>query len=248
MPKKLFSLSIGPWVLSPGVPSTITLSLILPLVVYLGFWQLQRASLKTGLETQIQTMSGTAPVNILSLKQPLKEIRFKPLELSGMFTPHSHLLLDNQIHEHQAGYRVLTPFELQPSLPLLLIDRGWISKAHIQTNNALLSTPAMAHAIELKGFVNHPPHGIALGESPVHPENFTSVIQTLNYDALEQAFGREFFPFTMQVTQPIEHIFTFIPPTVPVPATRHLGYALQWFTMAIASMLYYLFINTKRND
>lgn len=246
-------LQIGQWSFSPGILSSLSTLLLLLLFVQLGFWQLSRSNEKLmkqkELENRIKqpglTLTSNLQTKLIDPKK-FKDFRYQQLEVKGQFLQQNHILLDNQIFKGQAGYRVITPLLLHANSQLILVDRGWIPLLNGRQTLPNLNT--VKGTLILKGRLNQIPHGIQLKKIPLSPLSlqWPLIIQQLDFKALSNLLGFEIYPFVLQLETNDPHSFNVLPFSFGLSATRHLGYAIQWFTMAIASLIYYVVINCYR--
>src|SRR5690606_37064334 len=65
------------------------------------------------------------PRQVDSLSRLQELPRFEPVRLRGRYEAGQQGLLDVQMHQGRAGYRVWTPFRLD-SGGRVLVDRGWV--------------------------------------------------------------------------------------------------------------------------
>jgi len=175
----------------------------------------------------------------------LKLFRYRQFQIEGQFLPNKNILLDNQILNGQAGYRVLTPF--QPSTPfnLILVDRGFIPWGQDRKQLPLLPIPA--EAMRIIGRLTQLSQGIVLKEDSVDVNpHWPLQIQKIDYQKLSDLLKQQIFPFLIQLPQGAPYSYQNLPPSVGLSPTRHLGYAIQWFTMAGAILIYYWITNMKR--
>lgn len=244
-------LKIGNWAFTPGLISSLSTLMLLLLFVHLGSWQMKRYSEKQSLEKELADKINLPAVPFTTFsKAPLdeehmKSLRYSRWEVSGQFINHRHILLDNQLIEGRAGYRVITPFVAEGDPKVLLVDRGWIPLLRDRT---LLPTfSAISGPNTLQGIINLPSTGLQLKKIELKGNVWPLRVQAIDFKALSQILGTELYPFVFQL-EPGAAIGFHIPPlqNSPFPPVRHLGYAIQWFTLALASFIYYLVINTKR--
>lgn len=118
------------WRFRPGWPATLATALLLPLLISLGQWQLGRAETKEARRAELAARSQLAPWH-LDGTAPLptaEALAYRPVEAAGEYDAAHQMLLDNQVHDGQAGYRVITPLTLaggdRPQQ--ILVDRGWV--------------------------------------------------------------------------------------------------------------------------
>src|SRR5690606_28900045 len=105
--------------------------LLLPLLVWLGFWQLERAAEKTAILTELAERRALPALEASQIKAPPltneePDWRHRQVRLLGRYHPTLQWLLDNRIHEGRPGYEVLTAFELDAGQGWILVNRGWL--------------------------------------------------------------------------------------------------------------------------
>ncbi len=242
-------IKISLWTFKPGLYSTLITVLLVPLFISLGYWQLGRMEFKKELEQKLYRQE-QAPSLQFSMLDHSKAQRFKLLEVSGHLINEQSILLDNQHYKGQVGYRILTPFKIQNAqgsqYALLLIDRGWIPMG---TNRNVLPNIQSVHGeITLKGIINDPPKPLVLENHNLAKKiDFPLVVQSIDFETLSLQLKQSIFPFLLQLQDPNSpYAYQILPISFGMSPTRHLGYAIQWFAMAWALLIYYCFINIKR--
>jgi surfeit locus 1 family protein len=244
------TISINSWSFRPGLYSTLITALLVPLFVSLGYWQLGRMELKKQLEQTLHSQQQESPLQLFAIDNSIAQ-RFKTVKVTGHFMNEHLILLDNQLYKGQIGYRVIMPFRVQSSqehhYPLLLIDRGWIAVG--PNRNELPIIHPINGEITLSGIINDPPKPLTLKNQVDQKNRFPLVVQTIDFQTLGLQLQHTVFPFLLQLQD--KHsacAYQILPITFGIPPTRHLGYAIQWFVMAFALLVYYFFINIKRRS
>jgi len=109
----------------PGlVPTLLTLAL-LPVLVGLGIWQLDRYEQKTELERAYAT-ADAAPIPADSVTGGERD-RFRPVTARGRYDAGRQFLIDNMVRRGRNGFFVITPLRLDNG-QLVLVNRGWIAQ------------------------------------------------------------------------------------------------------------------------
>ena len=103
----------------PGLLPTLVVLGLLPVLLWLGTWQLQRADEKRALLASYEARRGAEPVSPGQL-EGLRDPAYVRVRLHGRFDERHTLLLDNRLRNGQAGVEVLQPFYDQASGVLLL--------------------------------------------------------------------------------------------------------------------------------
>jgi len=192
----------------------------------LGVWQLDRAAEKRALAAAFAAGDAAAvPVPSSGAPHP----RYLRVEARGQFLPDRQFLLDNMTHGGQAGYRVLTPL-LTLSGTVLLVDRGWLPSP---PSRATLPDVAVDGAERsVRGRLDVLPRaGLHLAATPElgWPRRISYPTQA----ELEQALGRPVVAEVLLLESDEPNGFLRDWQPSGLTAERHLGYAFQWFALAL---------------
>ncbi|MBT4962888.1 MAG: SURF1 family protein [Francisellaceae bacterium] len=151
------------------------------------------------------------------------------------------ILLDNQMMDHQVGYRVLAPATCKNSNRILLIDRGWIAKKKIDT-----LPPVNTQERILEGMAIWPSSGILLKKQTL-PSKLTwpLILQKLEPELIESALNSQIWPKALRLDANNPLALQVPDVGVNMPPEKHQGYAMQWFSLALVLMVYYFFNRRK---
>ena len=198
----------------------------------LGVWQVSR-----GLE-KAEQRDAFASSGSFAAFRPGDTVRsYQPLKASGRFDAERQFLLDNIILNSRYGYYVITPLELEPGEPLLLINRGWIEKPGLDPDLDGLAAGIAAPAGEVTvyGRVGSLPRpGMRMGDDAIANRSRWPQIGVYPSQAdLERSLDRDVEPFVLLMDPEDEGGFLrhWVPPEMG--PSRHYGYALQWFAMGL---------------
>lgn len=99
-------------------------------LIRLGIWQLDRASEKMALQAAMQQEQQKEAINIediiITRDGTIPNLH---VTLAGEYINDKSFLLVPQSYNGQLGFGVITPFRLQNSNRIVLVDRGWITVA-----------------------------------------------------------------------------------------------------------------------
>lgn len=226
------------------IPTLATLAL-LPLLVSLGFWQLDRAEEKRALQAEYDARSRDEPVLIGSGVQAAEDLRFHKVVAHGRYDPEYEILLDNRVHRGQPGYYVITPLKLRDSDVRVLVNRGWVPLGESRTRLPDIATPQGEQ--EITGVATVPlERRFSLGGEA--PRGRWQVV----WPYLDLARYAGAVPF------PIQPVVVLLDPAstaggfvrewarLDTGIATHQGYAFQWFTLALALATIYLFVNLEK--
>lgn len=222
-----------------GWKMSLFVALFLPILLSLGFWQLNRAEEKRHLEDEILDRIGALPA------PPGARVRdFERVRLAGAFEPEHSFLLDNQTHDGVVGFAVITSF-LGDDGRRWLVHRGYL--AGDPGRRALPEVRTPSGHLTLVGLV-WPEFGLL----PVYgandwPTGWPKVVQRLEVERmaamLDNAVPRE---IRLEAGQP--GVFAAAETNLNMPAAKHTGYAVQWFGLAIVLIGGYLYFGLRPRD
>ncbi len=215
------------------------------LLTWLGIWQLQRAQQKKLLLATFAARTAQAPVTAAALSN-VQDWRFYQVTLDGYFDNAHSLLLDNKIFHGVIGYEVYTPFNAKGLPQPILVDRGFIPLGKSRATLPLL--PALIGRYHLSGMLNLPSTYIALGrinESatltwPLRIE-YINLREIMTFMPHDQA--RAFFPYLLLLPPKHEAAFAVEWQVATMGPERHLGYAVQWFALALTLLILFVVLN-----
>jgi cytochrome oxidase assembly protein ShyY1 len=243
------SLRIGNRVFDPRPWGILLTVALLAVFVSLGWWQVGRAQEKQAL---IESFArGTQTSIALQGDVTIDELpRYQHITTQGRYDPTRQVLLDNMPSQAgMPGYRVLTPLVREGHSRLLIVDRGWVPLGSSRQDlpAVFVSPEPRAVAGRLDGL---PQPGVRVGEPGVAGD--TSWPRVLNFPRqqdLEKVLGA-----------PVESRILLLDPAAPngyervwrpalaMGPERHLGYAIQWFALALATLVGFCALSLRRGE
>lgn len=205
-------------------------------MVKLGYWQLDRAEQKQRWQQQLEHRINASPLNLSQLQRQLQN-EDNPSGFRADITGTAIdkvLLLDNQVVKGQVGYLAYQPLQLTTQSPWLLIELGFIATG---AERAILpQIPRMQGHYHLTGKL-YRREANPLSKDLLPEPGWPSRIQNLHFKQLAELMGHDVLPVVLQPdTIPSINLPRPWQP-IPMPSERHLGYALQWFSLAGALAL-----------
>ena len=236
----------GRWVLRPGLASTVATLLVLPLLLTLGFWQLDRARQKTELLAAFVERSQQPPASLAEANPIDPASRYRRVVATGRYDSEHQLLLDNQLRNGQPGYHVLTPLRLAQG-SAILVNRGWLPLGG--SRRELPDVAVTAEPIAVVGWLAQPTNpGLRLGDAAGGDPRWPRVVPYVDYDRLAALLGYPLWP-TVILLEPeasAGYWRDWQPRFGGYGPERHQGYAVQWFALALALVILYLAASTRR--
>ncbi|KAF1014267.1 MAG: hypothetical protein GAK31_03291 [Stenotrophomonas maltophilia] len=209
----------------------------------LGCWQLQRMHAKQAL----LDAQGPALAQVLPLAQALAAPgALQGVADHGRFLP-GVVLLDNQTRHGRAGVKIYRPFR-SDSGALVLADLGWRA---LPADRTLPQPAAPPSPVAVRGLLAPPPSaGLALGPA-FGPGRGPSqwLASRLPAAGLADELGLPALPTRVLRLDPAlpfgdERDLELLPNTLP--PQRHLGYAVQWFGLALIVLVVALVLERRR--
>ena len=224
-----------------SIPASLIVATLV-LLISLGFWQLDRANEKRAIENQI-TRANSGDVELINSVEFLKEKEYYHVRLQGAYIDDKQFIYDNQIVDQISGYYVLTPFVLRGASNAILINRGFIPWNG--RRDKLADIDVGAKLTEVKVQISKPVRRMELEESKTTGE-FPVLIQALDLDEMSTIAALDFVSVVGLLSPESEdgYVRQWEPYTGSIE--RHIGYAIQWFLMALVLAFIGIRLTTKQ--
>lgn len=229
---------------APGVRMTVCVGALLPVLIGLGVWQLERAAEKQEREALFAARAGAMPMAPPANLGGAAETDYLRLRLVGEFDPRRYFLVDNQVRGGRPGYWVVAGFTGVDGRGWL-VNRGWIAAP--DRRDRLPDVPIPAGRVSTVGVVWPDTGMVPLLADDDWQGPWPIRVQRLNVarmaQLLENAAPRE---VRLDPGQP--GALAALPAQTRIGADRHRGYALQWFGLALALAVGYGIYGTTRSS
>lgn len=235
------------WVLT-----TLLVIAAVAVMIWLGFWQLERLAWRQDLNRRITAQLNAPPLDLngeIPVAQ-LSEMEYRMVQVTGVYDFEHEFLWRNQIWDNQPGYHLFTPLRIDGSDWVVFIDRGWIpldradAESRLQyRENGVVSLKGMIRRALPKptiGGVADPP----LGTTQQRPEAWNWV----DLNRWQAETGLNLLPVWIQQTPQGAAVRLPYPslPDIEITEGPHFGYALQWFAFAAILAIGYPFFVRKQ--
>lgn len=224
---------------------SVLLLVLLPLCLRLGFWQLAREQEKLELQQNWTERQRDVPVELSSL-DPAGDLQYRQVWLEGRYDNAHVFLLDNRIHEGRVGFEVVQPFRTTDELTVF-VNRGWLAQG--ASRQDLPTPPLLQESVRLQGSV-YIPVGDSLVLGDIVPgDEWPKLVQTVDVAELARLSGIEsngsVFAHSVRLAEATPGVLERNWSVISTTPEKHRGYAVQWFAMAIAVVLLYLYYSTR---
>lgn len=211
----------------------------------LGIWQLGRAQHKQAMLARVQQVLRQRQA--VPLSQAQDAVGYAWAEGAGRFAPAPAVLLDNQMRGGRVGVRVFRVFT-PTGAPALLVDMGWLPLPPDRVLPPVPPPPAGERRV--RGLLAPPPaSGLRAATQPQVQRGGALLVLGVQPQALAPALGvAALAPRVLKLDPalPWGHVrdLEILPNTLP-PA-RHVGYAVQWFGLALAVLVTAAVVGRRR--
>ncbi|HIG88618.1 MAG TPA: SURF1 family protein, partial [Candidatus Thioglobus sp.] len=193
------------------------------------------------IESTIISAQQAPAILVNDLKELLDKEHYQVL-LKGSYDTHKQFIYDNQIVNATAGYYVLTPFLLNSSDSAILVNRGFVPWYNNRDKLADIKVSSVETTIKVK--LIKPIQRIELKTHKLD-KKFPIIIQSLNLKKLSELSTYQIIPMIAQLD--VEQKNGFFRKWKPFYGSvdKHLGYATQWFLMALVLSIIAIYLLVK---
>lgn len=213
------------------------------LFTQLGNWQLSRADEKDARQQALDQLSKEPAVSIPVSKIKLADYRYRKVIIKGQFKPDHTIYLDNKVHNRVAGYHVLTPVKLDNSDMHVLVNRGWVAIGNDRSQLPQIST--QIDELEIEGIVESPAvKTLELSDQIVSGE----VWGNLHLSQYQEKTGLALQPILVLQENDTGDGLVREWPLAKSTSDKNIGYAVQWFSLAITTIIIFIVLNVRRKN
>ena len=222
--------------------------LAMALFCSLGVWQLDRARQKEAMLAESRSILAVRkPLPLRAAADPARKAAYDWAQGEGRFTEAPAVLLDNQTREGRSGVRIYRVFQpASAAAPPLLVELGWLP---LPGNRALPKIESFSGTLHVAGLLAPPPSA-GLGNAIASPQADGNLLATsLDHAVLSDALGLPTLAPRVLRLDPALKIgylrdLDILPNTLP--PERHLGYAVQWFGLALTVLVTALVLTLRK--
>lgn len=226
---------------------TLAFLLVLPALLGLGFWQLDRAQQKRDLQAEYDARLNIEPISIGARLQQPAEMQYHRVSIVGNYDHRHTVLLDNRVHKSVPGYYVVTPLRLENSETRVLVNRGWVPLGTDRLKLPDVLPPKGRQHITGVATVPHA-NVFRLAPAKALGKNWQKVWQHLDMKRFSKAVNYPVQPIVV-LLDPGSQAGGFIRQwrRLDTRVSMHQGYAFQWFAMAVVLIGLYAFNTLRRS-
>lgn len=214
----------------------------------LGYWQLSRAQEK---QVRLETLAENSNQSMDSLEQLERQSveEFFRVKLDVELAVRKNILVENKIQNGDLGFHVLNLVQDVKTRKYVLINRGWIKGTANRSDLPAVKLPASYWQLQARLY----PINQELLSDDAELEEIGDVVRipvldTSINEKLKKLFKVDIEPYLLRVDKQDKSALAVEWAWVSMSPEKHLGYAFQWFALALAFLIVSLFVLVKRVD
>ena len=207
--------------------------ILFPILIGLGFWQLDRAEQKRQIQSDFDAKRLAIPVPLGSLSlDNIKTLNQLKVSLDGRYNNDKSILVSNQVFNGRPGYEIITAFVMDASDSIVLVGRGWIPTRYgskqLPTIKPVTGTQQLVGAIYVPSSKS-----FFLPQKFDEPPTWPLHLHHFDINSISPLFNKPVLPFVVRLDQNNSGVFERHWKITRLNATNSTSYALQWFGMAL---------------
>lgn len=217
----------------PIVVTLISIFCIVTMLI-LGFWQLDRKRQKEQRLAQVE-LGATSDVLTLTeaMRDPDSYIDYT-VAVRGMADDRL-FFIDNKTNNGKPGYHVLQP--LRTDFGIILMNLGWV---YASERNHIPEVERLSGSTTQQGVLSFPSDNFFVKETNSDYGSFPAVLQQIDIAEIEKHLDVNALSFILLANPDPSSPFVREWEAVVMSPEKHLGYAIQWFGLAVAALTIYL--------
>lgn len=230
----------------PGLVPTLVTLILLPILLRLGFWQIDRAEEKSHIQQLFEQRGQMSAFNMADgISGDIEAMKYRRTRVTGEYDSERQILLDNKVHHQAVGYHVLTPLLINGGNQAILVNRGWVHGG--LDRSVLPDIAAPAGQLEINGVISIPSSKVfTLSEYNRAGNSWPAVYQWIDFADYEKASGLKILPVIILLDPQVEGGFAREWSKVNLKPEKNISYAVQWFALALALLIIYIVVNLKK--
>ncbi|PSJ18702.1 SURF1 family protein [Nitrosomonas supralitoralis] len=223
---------------------SIALTILFGVIFFeLGKWQLSRADEKNVQHEQLEKYAMQPAVTLPGNPIKLVDYQYRDVEIRGEYLADETIFLDNRTYQGRAGYHVITPLKISNSSMFVAINRGWVATGNDRSVLPLVTTDR--GEVTVFGTVVSPEiRMLELSGSTLSGP----VWDNFNLEKYQEITGLKMQPIMVLQKDEIEDGLIRSWHKPDSGASKNIGYAVQWFSLAVTTIIIFIVLNVKRTN
>jgi surfeit locus 1 family protein len=221
--------------------TTLAAAAFIALTLWLGRWQVDRGHEKQTRQSLLEARTHEAPVLLTGMVPSAEPLLYRRVAAKGEWIADRQIFIDNQVHDGQAGFQVVTPLRLEGSPAAVLVNRGWIARDAQYPQAPPVAVPT-GH-VEVRGIAITPPARFL----ELSAETVTgNVWQNLSIARYRERTGLEVLPVVLLPDAATPGLAA-VRERPDAGIAKHQEYALTWFSLAATALALWIALNVRRD-
>ncbi len=215
------------------------------LFIHLGQWQSSKAALRAQQMDQYAARMAQSPADLGAALVQADDWHNAPVRVRGVYETDNQFFIDNQQLQARPGLHVITPLKIDGGSTRVLVNRGWVAWGDSREVLPVVATPA--GVVTVTGVAVQPQVKKAF-MTPDRPSPMVRLWERLDLARFARQNPGALQPVVVQQAQrdaPNDGLVR----QWPAPEDKvmmHKGYALQWYGMAVALVVFFLVASVHR--
>lgn len=241
--------------MKPKLISSIIFLICISLFLFLGFWQLDRATEKENIVKLYEERQLIRAEKLNKFSDTSIESKYyKNFKIKGTYI-NKTFLVDNKIKNNKPGFNVLSLFRLSASNEIIVVDRGWLEmkgqRKNIEENFQFLNNQEIEKSVqEIDGYIYPRDKSYTIGDISIN-KSWPRLIQAVNFEEIKDSIK----PSDLLISGVVFRLnsnnsfgFDRSWEIISMGSNKHLGYAFQWFSMAFALIILTILFFVRKRD
>jgi len=232
----------------PNKKLLVLMFFLFPLLIFLGFWQLDRADEKSAIVAAFSANQQAAPADVKALLAGGNQ-QYRSAWLTGALDSSRQIVLDNRVKNGRPGYEILEPMSVKgleaDGLPqAMLVNRGWVPAS--LDRSQLPEVEPVVGEVQVRGFLYHNLRGgYRVDDQITVVRQWPSRVGWISVERAGELFGEPFYEYQLRLDSDSVGSLETGWVTVAVQPEKHTAYAVQWFVMAAVLLVMTLIANSN---
>ncbi|WP_096086676.1 SURF1 family protein [Agaribacterium haliotis] len=213
-----------------------------PILIALGFWQIQRAEEKLQIQKRWLDQQNTASID-LNVTDLNSVANYTRLTVSGRYIVNNYWLQEGRSLASRPGYHVISPFELTDGR-IILIDRGWIKANMDRRIYPQVSSPSSI--LRLSGLAYTPSSNPLIRENLETQTHWPKRIVQINTELMQKQLLRDLLTYVLVLDDHHQSAYQYNQTVVNISPDKHRAYAIQWFMLALVLVAAWFYASWER--
>lgn len=228
---------------------TLFSAVLFPCLLSLGFWQIDRAEQKQTILQDWQQQQAQPPISFHTyLQSNPTQTRFRRVWAEGHINTQKYWLIENKVVNGRIGayvVAVLQPktFEVETGVKPLLINLGWIELPARRDESPEINLTSTS--LRFTGMLSKVNSSPLIDEAQNTHNQWPHKMLEIDVSEMEKQLGFELYDWVLKVDPDSPAAYHVNWQAVNMTSTQHIGYAVQWFSLAAA--LFVLWVLASSN-